>query len=166
MAYASASDVAALTKNLVAGGSTFTTATSPNLAQVNAWLTAGCSMIETVAGGTAISATAALYGIAVEANAIYAAWMAERSRTTAATTAQERTRADMLRRDFQDHLLWLEKYAMSRGGATPVSLAYAGGISKTDKETVEADDDRVTPRFRRGWAHNPEALTPDDTSAS
>ena len=166
MAYASASDVSSLTRNLVGGASTFTTSTSPTLAQVNAWLTAGCAMIETVVGGTSIGATRTIYGFAVEANALYAAWMAERSRTTAATTAQERTRADQLRRDFFDHLGWLEKYGNSRGGVAPVSLAYAGGISKSDKEDVESDADRVEPRMRRGQFRNPEALSPDDTSAS
>src|SRR3989304_3751133 len=113
MAYASASDIASLTKNLVGGASSFDTSTSPTLTQVNAWLTSGCAMIETVLGA-AVTNDKALYGVAIEANALYGAWMAERSRTNARTTAEERTRADMLRRDFLDHLKWLQQYGLSR----------------------------------------------------
>ena len=164
MAYASASDIASLTKNLVGGASSFDTSTSPTLTQVNAWLTSGCAMIETVLGA-AVTNDKALYGVAVEANALYGAWMAERSRTNARTTAEERTRADMLRRDFFDHLKWLQQYGLSRAGVAPTSLAYAGGISAADKESVLSDEDRVRPRFTRGHFRNRE-VSLDDTSAS
>jgi len=39
---------------------------------------------------------------------------------------------------------------------------YAGGISRADKETVETDDDRVDPRFRRGMQEHKGTLTEED----
>jgi hypothetical protein len=43
---------------------------------------------------------------------------------------------------------------------TPDNL-YAGGISKSDKTSVEGDTDRVAPNFSLGMTDNPSAL-PDD----
>ena len=51
----------------------------------------------------------------------------------------------------------LEKDA-AISGASP----YAGGISRSDKETVRDDDDRVAPRIRRGQMDNPGTLTEED----
>lgn len=36
---------------------------------------------------------------------------------------------------------------------------YAGGISVSDKDTVEGDSDRVTPSFAIGWDDNPGSQT-------
>ena len=96
MAYASASDVAALCRNLANGGSTFDATTCPNGSQVNVWLSTGCAVINSRVQGMGytppLTGTAA--EVAQQANACYAAWFAERSRHNARTTADERTRAD------------------------------------------------------------------------
>ena len=81
-------------------------------------------------------------------------------------SADERTRADMFKRDFEWHLDLLLGLDLSRAGVSQVSQAYAGGISKSDKSTVEADTDRMTPRFSRGMYDNAEALRPGPSSAS
>lgn len=174
MTYASASDVAALTKNLVSGASVYATSTSPTLSQVNVWLMTGCAVINTrlaVLGYDAIPVTSAAYGLAQQAEACYGAWMAERSRTNPRTGDEESTRAAMFRSDFEFLMKQLEG-AIDRLGVPFLSRAstarvYAGGISRSDKSSRESDSDRVSPRFARGQFDNPESLRPDSvTSAS
>ena len=163
MAYASASDVAGLTRNLIAPGSTFTTSTSPTLASVNGWLSAGSALIDTrlaSAGYGPIPAGNVAYDLAVQANAAFGAWWAERSRTNARVATNERTRADYFKKDFNDLMDVLLALDLSRGGVSQTSVAYAGGQSVADKDTVEADGDRVQPRFVRGMFENPEAPRP------
>ena len=163
MAYASASDVIALCRNLVGSASGFDTSTSPTLTQVNVWLSSGCAMINAVLGSYGydpIPTSSAAYDLALEANALYAAWLAERSRINARITSDERTRADMFKRDFEYHLDWLSALDLSALGVTQTSAGgrpYAGGISRADKDTVNADADRVPARFARGAFRNKEA---------
>src|SRR3990167_9271624 len=104
MAYCSASDVAGLTPNLVSPASTFDTSTSPALAQVNNWLSAGCAVINmrlAGAGYSSIPTTSAVYDLARDINALYGAWRAERSRINTRVSADERTRSDMFRKDME-----------------------------------------------------------------
>ena len=162
MAYASASDVAGYTPNLVSPASTFDSSTSPAVAQVNNWLSAGCAVINTRlagAGYAAIPATSGVYDIARDANALYAAWRAERSRINTRVSADERTRADMFSKDFRFLLDELVSMDLSRSGVTATSVAYSGGTSISDKNSVESDSDRVKPRFSRGMFSNPEGLS-------
>lgn len=42
------------------------------------------------------------------------------------------------------------------------AMAYAGGISKADKEEEKADTDRVKPAFTRELHDNPETIPPRD----
>ena len=96
MAYAAASDVAALCRNLLGGASAFSATTCPNASQVTAWLSSGCALINSVVkskGYTAIGADSDVYEFATAANAHYAAWQAERSRISARVTNDERTKA-------------------------------------------------------------------------
>lgn len=163
MAYASASDVGALCRNLLGAASGFDTSTSPTLTQVTAWLSSGCALINAAIGEYGyepIPTTSAAYDLAAETNALYGAWLAERSRINARIAADERTRADMFRRDFEYHLDWLTGLNLSVLGVTQLSSAarpYAGGISRSDKSAVESDTDRVAPRFARGQFRNTEA---------
>ena len=163
MAYASPSDVSALCRNLVGSASGFDTSTSPTLVQINRWLSSGCAMINAVLGSYGyepIPTTSTAYDLASETNALYGAWLAERSRINARVTADERTRADMFKRDFEYHLDWLSSLDLSALGVTLTSAGgrpYAGGISRTDKDTVESDSDRVVSRFSRGAFRNKEA---------
>lgn len=159
MAYAISSCVAALCRNLVAGASDFDTSTSPTQAQVNSWLSSGCALINNrlgSAGYGAIPATSGAYDLAAQANALYAAWMAERSRINARTTSDERTRADMLKKDFEYMLEALVNDDLSRQGVSQSGTVYAGGISRSDKDAVEGNSDRVAPRFVSGQFKHPD----------
>ncbi len=170
MAYASASDVSALTRNLIGAASAFDTSTCPTLAQVNVWLSTGCAVINSRLAGMGygtIATTSAAYEVAQQANACYAAWFAERSRQNARTSADERGRADIFKTDFEDLMEILLSLDLSQNGVTQTSRAYAGGISLSDKDSIESDTDRVIPRFARGMFGNSEAGHPvSDTSAS
>lgn len=154
MAYASASDVAALCRNLVGSASGFDTSTSPTAIQVNAWLSAGCALINTIILGRnytgAVPTTSAAYEFMTTANAQFAAWMAERSRSLASVQASERTRADMFKKDFLDSLSMIKTLSLGQAGVSQQSNVYTGGISYADKQSQEADLDRVVSRFVRG----------------
>ena len=159
MAYCPSSSVAALTRNLVAGACDYDSSTSPNQAQVNSWLSSGCALINNrlgSAGYSAIPATSGAYDLAAQANALYAAWMAERSRINARTTADERTRADMLKKDFEYMLAALVGDDLSRVGVSQSGTVYAGGISHSDKDSVKGDSDRIAPRFTSGQFRHPQ----------
>ena len=162
MAYASASDVAALTRNLLGPATEYDDlSTCPTLSQVTAWLSSGCSLINSKLGSEnlgPIPQSSGAYDLAKEVNALFAAWMAERSRTNARIAADERTRADMLKKDFEsllDMLTGLDLSFMGVGELTTTGTAYAGGISISDKSSVEGDADRVKPRFERDMFRNP-----------
>jgi hypothetical protein len=92
-------------------------------------------------------------------NALYGAWHAERSRINARVSSDERTRADMFKRDFDTLLedllgMDLTLLGISRLQTTRV---YAGGIRKSDKQTNESNTDIVQSRFKRGDFSNPDA---------
>ena len=169
MAYASGTDVASLCRNLVGSASSFDTSTSPNLTQVNLWLSSGCALINATLGTRgygAIPTTSAAYDFARDANALYAAWRSESSRINARVSPGERTRADKFKQDFNDALNELKAMDLSRLGVSVAnSQAYAGGISVADRDNVESDSDRVTSRFIRGMFRNKEAIEPSGTDA-
>jgi len=154
MAYASASDVAALTRNLLGAYSNYGTSTSPTLTQVEAWLSAGCALINTTIFGRnysqAVPEGSAAYEFISMANAQFAAWQAERSRTLASVNTNERTRADMFKKDFTDSLEMIKVLSLGQAGVAQVSNVYTGGISQSDKQAEEANQDRVNSRFVRG----------------
>ena len=168
MAYCSSSDVAALCKNLTSGGSDFTTSTSPTLAQVNTWISAGSSLFDaTLAGmgfGT-IPATSVAYDLATQVNASFAAYRAERSRSNPRTAPGEKGRAEQLKDDYIDMLETLTTLDLSRMSVSQTSKAYSGGISVSDKKTVEGDSDRVSPRFIRGANRNIDSLEPGSNNS-
>jgi hypothetical protein len=168
MAYASASDVSMLCRNLVGAASGFDTSTSPTLAQVNVWLSSGCAQINSVIGSRgygAIPATSAAYQFASDANAQFAAMRAEQSRINARIAPGERTRADKFKQGFDDAIKELKMLDLSRLGVGADSQVYAGGISISDRDNVEADNDRVQSRFVRGMFRNREAVEPIGTGA-
>ena len=169
MAYASGTDVASLCRNLVGSASSFDTSTSPNLTQINLWLSSGCALINSIIGSRgfgAIPTTSAAYDFARDANALYAAWRAESSRINARVAPGERTRADKFKQDFNDALGELKTMDLSRLGVSVAnSQVYAGGISVADRDSVEADSDRVTSRFIRGMFRNKETIEPSGTDA-
>jgi hypothetical protein len=154
MAYASACDVAALCRNLLGNASNFESSTSPNVTQINMWLSAGCALINTTIFGRnytqAVPPNSAAYDFIAMANAQYAAWMAERSRTLASVQASERTRGDMFKRDFNDSLALIKTLSLGQAGVSQQSNVYTGGISQADKQAEESNQDRVAARFVRG----------------
>ncbi len=153
MAYAVSSCVAALCRNLVSGASDFSSSTSPTDSQVNGWLSSGYSFINvqlSSKGYGVVPASSAAYELAAQANALYGAWLAERSRTNARTSADERGRADMMKDDFDAQMKVLLDIDLSRMGVSQTSTAYMGGQSIADKDSVESNSDRVLPRFTRG----------------
>ena len=170
MAYCSASDVGILCQNLLGKAEDFDSSTSPALAAVTMWLSTGCAVInaqiKSIGYTTPIASTSDAYDVARQANALYGAWMAERSRLNSRTAADERTRADMFKKDFDTLMKVLLSLDLSEMGVTNVSRMYAGGISVSDKETIEGDTDRVTPRFARGMFSNPAALEPGPGGSS
>lgn len=165
MAYAAASDVFAHVRSLIAPASAFSASTTPAEDEVTFWLSSGSSLIDARLAGAGygpIPTTSAAFGLATVANALYGAWMAERSRVNAMISADERTRADMFKRDFEFHLEQLVMLDLSRMGVprAAVGRAFAGGISRGDKAARQADGDRVPSRFTRGQFGNPESLRP------
>ncbi len=169
MAYAAASDVAALTRVALGSASEFSASSKPTEAQITAWLSAGCSIINAKLasrGYGTIPATAAAYDFAAGLNATYAAWRAEESMANARTSDTETTRGNTQKKNFTDLLKEFDGLDFSVMGVAQTSVAYAGGISQSDKDTVESDTDRVTPRFARGMFANPEGIDNPVTSAS
>ena len=172
MAYASASDVSSLTPHLLGSASTFDTSSSPTLAEVTAWLSTGCALINAKLaskGYDAVGTTSVVFDFVRDVNATYAAYRAERSRLSARVSKQENTRGDVFKSDFEDMLEMLTGMDLSRMGVGR-SLApptpYSGGTSKADKEEYEADTDRIAPRFARGMFENSETQKPDTSRAN
>lgn len=172
MAYASASDVAVLCRSIMGSSASFDTATCPTLAQVTAWLTSGCSIIEAGLGEQgygAIPTTSVAYGFAQQVNALWAAAFVEESRLSSILTDTQRTRGELFMRQFDKLLQRLIDLDLSRLGVTQTGKVYAGGISRSDKQAVDSNTDRVPSRFARGQFRNPLGVTQEpgiDTSAS
>jgi len=176
MAYAAASDVAALCKNILAGASNFSAATCPTLDAVEEWLSSGCAVIEThlrAHGYQGADLGTAAYGWLGDLNALYAAARVELSRTNLSLAPGERTRGQVF-----DEMFWrglnrlsdllegdMTEAGLVRSGTAPE--LYVGGVSESDKLTWDTDTDRVRPRFYRGMLGFPgTALYESTTSAS
>lgn len=154
MAYASASDVAIYTPQLLDDGN-FTLSTMPSKTAVERFLSAGCALIEgrlNAAGySVPVGGGAAVYDQISDLNAIYAAGRAEMVRMTARVAATERTRSQMFMEQFNNGMDALLSMDLSRAGLSVAQKSgYVGGISVSDKDAVEANVDRVGSRFKRG----------------
>ena len=172
MSYASASDVAAYCPGLLTDGA-FTATTRPTRTQVERYLSSACAMIEgrlqSAGYSTPVPATAAVYDFIVDLEALYAAARAETARLSARIAADERTRSSVFMAEFNRGLKNLLGMDLSRAGLTHSSKLYCGGISKSDKDDVEDDSDRVVPRFVRGQfrysgTERPSAVAEDEES--
>ena len=158
MSYASASDVAAYTPNLLSQSDNFTDTTRPTRTQVERWLSSGCSVIEArlrAAGySTPVGAGTVLYDQVSDLEAIFAAARAEMVRMSARVGATERTRSQMFKDMFDKELGKLLGDDLSKAGLSHTSDIYIGGISESDKDTDYEDTDRVQARFKRGaWRY-------------
>lgn len=106
MAYAAASDVAALAPDLLSGASAFSTSSSPTLAEVEAWLSAGSAWLNAQImslGYTAPDPELASDVLRIP-NALYATMLAEQSRSMPTTSFGERTRGSIFEKLFADSL--------------------------------------------------------------
>lgn len=130
MAYAAPSDVAALVPDLLAGSPAFSAATSPTLAQVEAWLSAGCTMLEGLIAswGYQLPLSPAAAEQVRMANALYAAMWAELSHVTPILALGERTRAQVIRDFLQQEVSRLSQLDWRPLGLQPVArLQFTGG---------------------------------------
>lgn len=170
MAYSSASDVALLTSNLLAGSNNFTELTTPAKEGVENWLSSGCSIIHSALQGNGYSvpvtagAAPAIYGKVKQLEIYYGVAMAEMSRLNTRVAARERTRGQIFMKLFEDGLTSLMNDDLSLGGVPVVATApmFIGGISKDRKSTVESDTDRVPARFYRGLLEFPGTVSADE----
>lgn len=64
----------------------------------------------------------------------------------------------------QTHYAGLALRFRAQAGRRSATI-YAGGISVSDKQTTEADSDRVVPQFRMGMTDNPNVAT-DSTGST
>ena len=171
MSYSSASDVSALAPHLLGSSGSFDASSNPTLTEVNSWLSTGCGIIEATIGTRgygAIGVSSPAYGIAQAAESFYGAWMAELSLISARINYTENTRDERFKRAFQSQLDILMKLDLSVLGVSrsrSIALAYAGGISQSDKDAND-DGDIVQSRFQRGQFMNPEGTTPVSNTPS
>jgi hypothetical protein len=155
--------------SLVKPASAFDTTTCPSLSDVEQWVTTGCAVITTHLAGLGYgvpSSGTAIYEMLGQANALWAAALAEDSRISARISTDERTRGDRFLRQFDKLMERVAGMDLSRAGLSQTSVAFAGGISKASKDGYNSDTDRVPPRFVRGQFRNPEAGNDSDSSAS
>lgn len=159
MGFCSSCDVAALTPNLVNAASDFSASTTPTQAQVNAWISAGSSLIDNALKARSyavpIDATISPYIELRDLNALYAAGKAEMARTNVRLSPGERTRGQVFADDFQKGLKEFLRQDLSLAGLPHTNYGYVGGISLDEKDTIEDDSDRVASRFKRGQFDNP-----------
>lgn len=160
MGYCTTCQVYSHVFSLVKPASAFDTSTCPTLSDVENWITTGCAVINTYLSGKgygAPSSGTAIYEMLGQANALWAAALAEDSRTNARISAEERTRGDRFYRQYEKLMAMFDKMDLSRAGLAQTSVAYAGGISRSDKDSVSSNTDRVPGRFKRGMFRNPES---------
>lgn len=153
MSYSATSDVAAYVPNLIDGAADFDATTRPTKAVVENFLSSGCAIIESElqTGGYAVPVPGnSTVRISIkQLETWYGVAEAESVRSTARVAATDRTRAQFFAAKFEKGLDKLLSRDLSRAGLSHTSKLYAGGISVSDKETVEDDTDRVAPRFER-----------------
>ena len=168
MGYCAASDVQSLSKNLTGAEDMFSTSTCPGISAVDSWISSGCGWIETAiqAHGYSVpvASTTSVYGHLKHCNSLFAAGMAEMSRTNVILAPGERSRGQVFYTMFKECM----KDLFSQGDLTLVGLSkssnrgkiYVGGISVSDKQDRYDDTDMAGARFRRGQFRFPDTLQP------
>ena len=160
MAYTTSSSVAAFCSNLTQNASDFSASTTPTQSQVNNWITQGAQQIDTILrtkGFVPPSSACDIYGQLGDLNTYYAVARAEKARTNVRLAPGERTRGQVFQKDFDEGLKALLAGDLSRAGLTYAHAGYVGGISVSDKSSVESDGDREPMRFSKNQFNNPQA---------
>jgi len=172
--YCAASDVSGLAKNLIGEVDMFNTSTSPGISLVDSWISSGCGWIETAiqAHGYSVpvASTTSVYGHLKHCNSLFAAGMAEMSRTNVILAPGERSRGQVFYTMFKECM----KDLFETGDLTLVGLSkssgkgkiYVGGIDVDDKDSRYADTSKVKARFVRGQFNFPETIQPFPSSDS
>ena len=170
-AYASASDVAMLCRNLLGPEHAFSQSSSPSLLSVNTWLSSGCSIIESKIAGAGYAVPivqgTTLYQWLSDLNAMFAVSRAEMSRINVTLNSGERTRGQLFEEMFWKQLdtLVTSIDLTTIGGVTNSSgnsilgqTMWVGGTSVASKDTYKDDTDRVKPKFSVGMFNLPGTL--------
>lgn len=166
-AYAAASDVAGMCRNLLGPATMFGASTSPTLATVNTYLSSGCGILESTLQNKGYTVPVAVGTAARDwlqnLNMLYAAGMSELTRVNITLTPGERTRGQVLLEYFWKQLNYFTSLNLASMGVTrsaTVGTLFVGGTSKTSKDSYNANSDRVAPRFARGMFTTTGALAP------
>jgi hypothetical protein len=149
MAYATVQEVHAWAPAL------FNRNDAPSDPDVRMWLADGAAMIDIALKGRGynvpVASTADAYNVLRNLNAKYAAAQAWHSRMVSAAAPGATTQGDKLEALFKNGLKALLDGDLSGMGLSPTSdRFYVGGISESEKESVEDDTDRIMTVFRRG----------------
>ena len=142
----------------------------PGSAALISFLSSGCSIINakirSLGFAPPVAATSEVYDYLSQLEAIYGAWQAEAARSSPRIAQGERTRADQFKRSFEDGLKLLESMDLTRMGVGVDSVTdwYIGGISSSEKSSVESDTDRIPTRFKKGQFENRAAANPQSAS--
>jgi len=166
-AYAAASDIAGMCRNLLGPATGFGTSTSPTLANVNSYLSSGCGIIESTLSSKGYDVPVAEGTAARDwlrnLNMLYAAGMAELTRINITLTPGERTRGQVFLDMFWKQLAEFTKMDLTTLGVTRGSTkgtVFVGGISEASKDAYNTDTDRIAPRFARGMFTTEGVLMP------
>ncbi len=157
MAYAASAAVVAMCPHLFnrSGG-------GPAASDVNAWLDEGQSYIDAKLKGLGysvpVSSSAQAYAMLASLNALWGAAVAEQTRVVG-TTGEAESRGDAFERRFWARLNNLNSFDLSGLGVSHTSKMYIGGISESEKDSVESDTDRIMGSFTRGQFSHPGAGT-------
>jgi len=172
-AYAAASDIAGMCRNLLGPATGFGTSTSPTLANVNSYLSSGCGIIESTLSSKGYDVPVAEGTAARDwlrnLNMLYAAGMSELTRINITLTPGERTRGQVLLDYFWKQLgqfTALDLTTMGVTRSTSRGTLFVGGISEASKDTYDTDSDRIAPRFARGMFATSGALTPTSNNTT
>lgn len=170
--YCAASDVAALTKNILGGSTAFSASTVPTEDEVNAWITTGCGVLDVMLAAHGYSvpvpSTALAYQMLTRCNTLFAAARTEESRTNATYSSDDRGRGAIFDQQFSDCASSLFMLDLTLAGLSRTTTAkiYTGGISVSAKQEKEASTDRIIPRFSRDQFRFPGTLRQTTSTAS
>lgn len=106
-----------------------------------------------------------LYALQVEGSTLRAAVRVARAIAAHYARAVEKQVGDLkikASEKYKNYLDIMKALEEEAAGSIPGASPFAGGISKTQKDTQENDSDRVEPAFSRGMMDNPNTSSAED----